>query len=63
MWGGWIIEGIKYGKKIYFAGDTGYCDVFKVIGEKYGPVDLSLIPIGSYHPRWFLCNYHVGLFG
>ena len=55
LWGGWVVEGVKYGKKIFFAGDTGYCDVFKLIGEKFGGIDVSFIPIGTYHPRWFLC--------
>ncbi|KAG9004387.1 hypothetical protein FRB94_002405 [Tulasnella sp. JGI-2019a] len=39
---------------VYFAGDTGYrryshstevCPIFKEIGEKFGPLDLSFIPI------------------
>lgn len=34
------------GRSIYFACDTGYCPGFKQTGEKVGPFDLSLIPIG-----------------
>lgn len=49
LWGGWIIEGNK--QKIYFAGDTGYCPAFKEIGNTYGPIDFSFIPIGAYEPR------------
>ena len=30
--------------------DTGYCPAFYQIGEKLGPFDLSLIPIGAYNP-------------
>jgi L-ascorbate metabolism protein UlaG (beta-lactamase superfamily) len=25
----------------YYSGDTGYCPVFKQIGDKFGPMDLS----------------------
>ena len=28
------------------------------IGEKIGPFDLSLIPIGAYSPRWFMSPIH-----
>lgn len=51
LWCSWIVEGPS-GKKIFFAGDTGYYGrLFKKIGEKYGPFDLSALPIGAYEPR------------
>lgn len=28
------------------------------IGEKQGPFDLALIPIGAYSPRWFMSTIH-----
>lgn len=37
--------------RFYFAGDTGYCPVFKEIGERFGGIDLAAIPIGAYEPR------------
>ncbi len=46
-----MIEGLTYNKKIYFAGDTGYGEIFKLIGEKFQSIDLALIPIGAYEPR------------
>ena len=49
LWGSWCIIGPKH--RFFFGGDTGYCDVFKVIGQKYGPFDLAAIPIGAYSPR------------
>lgn len=49
LWGGWIMK--SNSSKVYFAGDTGYCDTFKEIGKKYGPFDYSFIPIGAYEPR------------
>ena len=49
LWGSWCVIGPKH--RYYFAGDTGYCEAFKQIGEHYGPFDLAAIPIGAYLPR------------
>lgn len=56
LWCGWVVESPH--ARIYFAGDTGYGPFFKEIGEKYGPMTLSLIPIGAYAPRWFMGPVH-----
>lgn len=56
LWGGFVIDGKK---KVFFAGDTGYGKVFKLIHQKLGDMDLSLIPIGAYQPRDFMKNAHV----
>lgn len=52
LWASFIIR--RNGHSIlYHAGDTGYCrDLFELIGRKYGPVSLSLLPIGQYCPLW-----------
>lgn len=57
LWGSWTVIGPN--KRFYFAGDTGYCPVFKQIGQSYGPFDLAAIPIGAYEPRWFMGPQHV----
>ena len=56
-WCGWSIEG--GGKRLWHAGDSGYCEVFREIGERLGPFDLSMIPIGAYAPRWFMKPMHM----
>jgi len=56
LWGGFLVEADK---KIFFAGDTGYGKVFKMINQKYGEIDIGLIPIGAYEPRWFMKDSHV----
>ena len=46
-------------QKLFFAGDTGYSKDFVEIGERYGPMDLSSIPIRACAPRWFMKDMHV----
>ena len=47
LWGNFLIE---YGeKKILFACDTGVGKIYKELGEKYGPIDLTIINIGAYN--------------
>ena len=57
LWGGYAVFTDKL--RFYFAGDTGFCPVFKTIGEMYGPFDLAAIPIGAYEPRRLMAKQHV----
>jgi L-ascorbate metabolism protein UlaG (beta-lactamase superfamily) len=58
LWGSFIIKA-KAGN-ICFIGDTGYDEaLFKKIGSKYSGMKISIIPIGSYEPRWFMKDIHV----
>jgi L-ascorbate metabolism protein UlaG (beta-lactamase superfamily) len=57
LWGGYVLT--LSNKKIFFAGDTGYGPHFKMIHEKCGAMDLSLLPIGAYEPRWFMKDQHM----
>ena len=46
----WDTNKIEYkGKKFFFACDTGYGGIYKELGEKYGPIDLTFINIGAYN--------------
>ena len=47
------------GRRVFFAGDTGYCKAFKEIGRDLGPFDIAAIPIGAYDPHEFLAAQHV----
>lgn len=49
LWGGWVIE--HQDKRIFFAGDTGYSKHFKDIQQRYGDMDVCLIPIASYYHK------------
>ena len=57
LWAGWVILTKDF--RFFFCGDTGYSPVIKEIGDKYGPFDLSAIPIGAYEPRWFMSHHHM----
>ena len=47
LWGNFLIE--YKGKKILFACDTGYGNIYKELGKKYGPIDITFINIGAYN--------------
>jgi len=47
LWGNFLIE--YKDKKIFFACDTGVGNIYKELGNKFGPMDLTLINIGAYN--------------
>ena len=47
LWGNFLIE--YNGIKLLFGCDTGVGKVYKDIGNKYGPIDLTFINIGAYN--------------
>jgi L-ascorbate metabolism protein UlaG (beta-lactamase superfamily) len=57
LWGGFQI--VAGSKRIYFAGDTAYAPFFRDVRQRLGPVDLALLPIGAYEPRWFMRVVHM----
>jgi L-ascorbate metabolism protein UlaG (beta-lactamase superfamily) len=50
LWASWVIAGPRH--RAFFGGDTGYTKSFAEIGAEHGPFDLTLLPIGAYHPAW-----------
>ena len=58
LWGNFLIQYKDI--KILFACDTGYGNIYKEIGEKYGPIDITMINIGAYdfRPMFNKSIYH-----
>ena len=57
LWSGFVLT--AGGARIFFAGDTAYGPFFKDIAHRLGPIDLALLPIGAYEPRWFMQAVHM----
>ena len=56
----WLSSTVEIGRaRVYFAGDTAYAAFFQDIRRRFGPVDLALLPIGAYEPRWFMHVVHM----
>jgi L-ascorbate metabolism protein UlaG (beta-lactamase superfamily) len=57
LWGGFTLE--AGARRIFFAGDTAYSTLFRDVRAKLGSIDLALLPIGAYEPRWFMQSVHM----
>lgn len=57
-WGGFVLEDVEGSmRSVYFAGDSGYFQGFKQIGERFD-ISVALLPIGAYEPEWFMTSQH-----
>ena len=57
LWGGFVFRGPE--GAAYHSGDTALFDGFAEIGERAGPIDWAMLPIGAYEPRWFMEPQHM----
>lgn len=58
LWGGWVITAPD-GTRTYHAGDSGYGSRFAEVGKRYPGIDVAMMPIGAYEPRWFMHPVHM----
>ncbi|HET8655605.1 MAG TPA: MBL fold metallo-hydrolase [Longimicrobiaceae bacterium] len=58
LWCSWSLSA-PGGARVYFGGDSGWFPGYAEIGERAGPFDLVLMPIGAYEPRWFMAPSHM----
>lgn len=58
LWGGWVIT--PPGRNgIYFAGDTAYGPAFEAIARVHHDLEVAMLPIGAYTPRWHEHGVHM----
>lgn len=50
LWASWVL--IAPQARMFFGGDSGYFSGFKLIGERFGPFDLTLLENGAYDQSW-----------
>ncbi|MBA2309997.1 MAG: MBL fold metallo-hydrolase [Pseudonocardiales bacterium] len=58
LWGGWVLTG-QDGSRLFHAGDSGYGHRFAEIGRRMPGIDVAMLPIGAYDPRWFMRPMHM----
>jgi L-ascorbate metabolism protein UlaG (beta-lactamase superfamily) len=57
LWGSYILKTAS-GMTIYLSADTAYFDRFQEIGSEFS-IDLAIINLGAYEPRWFMAGSHM----
>lgn len=57
LWCGWTIGAPA--RRVFFAGDSGFHPEWAAIGDRFGPFDAALLPIGAYDPEWFMQPVHM----
>ena len=57
LWCAWLLDSGT--RRTFFAGDTGYFEGFAEFGRRFGPIDVALMPIGAWAPRWIMEWQHM----
>jgi L-ascorbate metabolism protein UlaG (beta-lactamase superfamily) len=57
LWGAFMFEGD--GKTVYFGSDTGFGNHFKQTAALFPNIDVAMLGIGAYEPRWFMEAAHM----
>ncbi|TDQ11020.1 MBL fold metallo-hydrolase [Pedobacter metabolipauper] len=56
LWGAFVLKSKR--KTIYYGGDSGYGSHYKEAGKLFPDIDVALIGVGAYSPRWFMSPNH-----
>lgn len=59
LWASFVVETPAH--RLYHVGDTGFGEgtIFREARARFGDMDLALLPIGAYEPRWFMRGQHM----
>ncbi len=57
LWGGWVLTAGN-GQRFYHGGDGAYGPFFSRIGARYPGIDVAMLQVGAYEPRWFTSTVH-----
>lgn len=59
LWASFVLK--VDGRTIYAVGDSGFGngDIFRSVRARHPSIDLALLPIGAYEPRWFMVDQHM----
>ncbi|MEE9608155.1 MAG: MBL fold metallo-hydrolase [Myxococcota bacterium] len=57
LWCSWLIDSGDF--RYYFAGDTGYFHGFREYRRRFAPIDVAMLPIGAYAPRFIMRYQHL----
>ena len=58
LWSSWSVIGPKH--RVFYSGDSGFSNHFRLIGDRFGPFDLSIMKIGQYGPGASWIYSHMG---
>jgi len=56
LWVGYAFVGARH--RVYYSGDTGLFPALKLVGQRLGPFDLTMIEVGQYDRAW--PDWHLG---
>ena len=57
LWCSWLLDNGR--RRYYFAVDSGYFHGYSEYGRRFAPIDVAMMPIGAYEPRWFMRPQHM----
>jgi L-ascorbate metabolism protein UlaG (beta-lactamase superfamily) len=59
LWASFVVRGPRH--TLYIVGDSGFGDgrTFRHVAARHPVIDLALLPIGAYEPRWFMRDQHM----
>ena len=57
LWGGWVVS--AGARKAFFGGDSAYGARFAEVGRRHPGIEVAMLPIGAYEPRWFMRGVHM----